>query len=178
MEFKKGDKVLVEATVLVADKYGWKCKVKSEDTDFWADMDMMRPLDGGRDITAYRIGMNDSWKAAEKICSCSGFSPEELEEIFDTHNITSIFRDFSASEAVAKIAEWEELQKPQEEEIQVGEIVQSIAGCRCVVTKAGEEECSVVFDDGSAGKLPRRALTKTGRQIDITSWLRQIGGDE
>lgn len=62
----------------------------------------------------YERGLNDAWECARKFVlskTCGGLELYEIEKIFDTGNYLEIIKDFSASECIAKIKEYEEKQK-------------------------------------------------------------------
>jgi hypothetical protein len=125
---------------------------------------------------AYNTGLNDAWELAKKICvgkydDYHSFSPKELVSVFDTTDLLHIF-NLTPQEALAKLKAYEEAQ------IEVGDVV-----------KYGNTEyvvCSI-FEDFSAHKpnycgvdrkgrwLGENNVTKTGKHIDISSILEQIG---
>lgn len=64
--------------------------------------------------TAYDKGLADAWDAARKIiCEVKygGFTREEIQEIFGETYASDIMVKFTASEAIAKIREYEGKQK-------------------------------------------------------------------
>lgn len=63
----------------------------------------------------YEKGLDEAWKSARKICTNWCISDRSLAEIFGKgHTIDDIMRLNSASEAIAKIKEYEEKQKQEE----------------------------------------------------------------
>lgn len=69
----------------------------------------------------YERGLNDAWECAKKIVTSDGLNLNELEKIFEFHSPDVIFGKFSASEAIAKIKEYEDQQRPTNDEIHVGD---------------------------------------------------------
>ena len=66
-------------------------------------------------IDTYDAGLDDAWECARKICTNWCISDACLAEIFGKgHTIDDIMRLNSASEAIAKIKEWEEKKKQEE----------------------------------------------------------------
>ena len=73
-----------------------------------------------------------------------------------------------------KYTEW----KNEKEEIKDGDILEGIYdnNVKCVVTNLYTDNTAyLVFDDGTAGVYELDNLKKTGRHIDIDSFLKQIG---
>lgn len=116
----------------------------------------------------YAKGLNDAWKCAKKItCNVSlgGYSTCILREIFDTARIGDMFLNFSASEAIAKINEYEEKQK-QANEIKVGDEVvdgEVFNSGKGIVTFVSPVILYVLWYDGSTGRRKLTDVKKTGR---------------
>ena len=122
---------------------------------------------------AFDRGCNAAWKLAKKIAleNDSGFSIDELEEIFETQYLSEIL-DLTYTEAAAKIAEWER----KKEEICVGDVVELGEHCG-VVVGVGEVYVKGFTSDWTPFQWMKQSCTKTGRHIDIASMLAQIGGE-
>ena len=132
-------------------------------------------LHGGR-----IAGQNEAWELARKI-TCQpingGFNRSEFEEIFGDSYISDIFKKYTYYEAAAKVAEWEKAK----EEIKDGDVLEGIYDntLKCVVTNLYTDNIAyLVFDDGTAGFHELDNFKKTGRHIDIDSFLKQIGGEK
>ena len=72
---------------------------------------------------AYARGLDDAWDAARKICVSEpngGLSHDELVSIFGTCSFNKISKYNAASEAIAKIRQYEEQKKAEEAELKVG----------------------------------------------------------
>lgn len=68
---------------------------------------------------SYKRGLDDAWECMEKICAeviDGGLDSNTLKQIFGTAIIVNIFKTNSASEAIAKLKEYEE--KQAEEQIE------------------------------------------------------------
>lgn len=94
------------------------------------------------DKSSYDKGLADAWEAARKIVmyeTDGGLRVEETEKIFGTLLCGNIFKDFDASEAIAKIKTYEEEQQKIEQEIKVGDEI--------VYQYNDREKTGVVYDD-------------------------------
>ena len=120
-------------------------------------------------------GHSEAWELARKIAVIpknGGYGGSKLIEIFNTALIDEIF-NLTYSEATAKVAEWEKAK----EEIKVGDVVSHEEKYGVVIS-----EGTICFrgftDDGTPFEWYKERCTKTGRHIDIDSFLKQIGGEE
>ena len=133
------------------------------------------------DIESAKItGQNEAWELARKI-TCQpingGFNRSEFEEIFGDSYISDIFKKYTYYEAAAKVAKWEKAK----EEIKDGDILEGIYdnNLKCIVTNLYTDNIAyLMFDDGTAGFHELDNFKKTGRHIDIDSFLKQIGGEK
>ena len=121
---------------------------------------------------AFDRGCNEAWELARKIAVVpkeGGCTGRELFEIFNTATISKIF-SLTYSEAAAKVEAWEKAK----EEIKVGDVVSHEEKYGVVIS-----EGTICFrgftDDGTPFEWYKERCTKTGRHIDIGSFLRQIG---
>ena len=119
-------------------------------------------------------GHSEAWELARKIAVIpknGGYGGSKLIEIFNTALIDEIF-NLTYSEAAAKVAEWEKVK-----EIKVGDIVSHEEKYGVVIS-----EGTICFrgftDDGTPFEWYKERCTKTGRHIDIDSFLKQIGGGQ
>ena len=119
-------------------------------------------------------GHSEAWDLARKITVIpkdGGYGGSKLIEIFNTALIEEIF-NLTYSEAAAKVAEWEKAK----EEIKVGDVVSHEEKYGVVIS-----EGTICFrgftDDGTPFEWYKERCTKTGRHIDIDSFLKQIGGN-
>lgn len=127
-------------------------------------------------------GQKEAWELARKIVSDiyhGGYNSDELKEIFGYFLYQNIWEDNTYPEAAAKVAQWEKAK----EEIKVGDVYKSLSG-NFVVCGIDREKDMVkaLWDDLSVGKIYlyeiKEQYTKTGRHIDIDSFLKQIGGEQ
>ena len=122
-------------------------------------------------------GAESAWELARKIAVIpknGGYGGSKLIEIFNTALIDEIL-NLTYPFAAAKVAEWEKAK----EEIKVGDVFEFTSGGKAVVMKVYEDgEVALFFPDGGCGIYePDESWHKTGRHIDIDSFLKQIGGN-
>ena len=119
-------------------------------------------------------GHSEAWELARKIASTAGgLSSSELVEIFNAFLPRDILSNNTYPEAAAKVAQWEKAK----EEIKVGDVVNHEEKYGVVIS-----EGTICFrgftDDGTPFEWYKERCTKTGRHIDIDSFLKQIGGGD
>ena len=117
-------------------------------------------------------GQNEAWELARKIAVIpkdGGYGGSKLIEIFNTALNNEIF-NLTYPEAAAKVAEWEKAK----EEIKVGDVV-SREGLYGVVKSVSDDWLNGITASGISFQWLKRKCTKTGRHIDIDSFLKQIG---
>ena len=118
-------------------------------------------------------GAETAWELARKIVlggkDC--YSCEDLKKIFDYGYSQAVMRHYTYLEAAAKVVEWEKAK-----EIKVGDVVSHEEKYGVVIS-----EGTICFrgftDDGTPFEWYKERCTKTGRHIDIDSFLKQIGGN-
>ena len=163
MKYKIGDEVLVKAKIITGVRRYFGVDI--EDNRFDVCEDDIIPVP---DMTA-----EEAWKILSKILlypANGGYSEKELEEIFGT---TEHLWELQPQEAKAKIDAWE-----AEKEIKVGDVVER-DGDIGVVTNIFEDGFSnVLLENVETRVYQLIRLKKTGRRIDITGLLNQIGGNE
>lgn len=124
---------------------------------------------------AFDRGCNAAWELARKIAVIpkdGGYGGSKLIEIFNTALNNEIF-NLTYPEAAAKVAEWEKAK----EENKVGDIVSDGLGSIALVIRNAGGMLYLVFSDGSCGRHEPESWHKTGRHIDIDSFLKQIRGE-
>ena len=126
-------------------------------------------------------GQNEAWELARKI-TCQpingGFNRSEFEKIFGYGYISDIFEKYKYTEAATKVAEWEKTKAKIL--VKAGDVLENIydSNVKCIVTNLyPNNRAYLVFDDGTAGMNELNNFKKTGRHIDIDSFLKQIGGN-
>ena len=117
----------------------------------------------------YNKGLNDAWELAIKIID--DMSEAERYEIFGCRYDTDVMKCITPQEALAKLKAYEEQSK-----IEVGDVF-LIYGEEAVVTRVVDEHANILFGDGVTNNMPVKDLLgdKTGKHIDIKSFLEQIG---
>ena len=120
-------------------------------------------------------GAETAWELVRKIFD---METNDIEDIFikeDAWNLGTVLNNYTYQEAAAKVAEWEKAK----EEIKVGDVFEFTSGGKAVVMKVYEDgEVALFFPDGGCGIYePGESWHKTGRHIDVDSFLKQIGGN-
>ena len=129
----------------------------------------------------YQKGLGDAWEAARKIANMwTRIDNDELLAIFGIterighSTIRSMFEKQTANEAMLELEAYEEKQKA-EDEIKVGDEVETKDGKRFVVTTFGSgfhgDIAVGVCADGLGLGVDLKKLRKTGRHFDIKSIL-------
>lgn len=115
-------------------------------------------------------GQNEAWELVRKIFD---METNDIEDIFikeDAWNLGTVLNNYTYQEAAAKVEAWEKAK----EEIKVGDVVSHEEKYGVVIS-----EGTICFrgftDDGTPFEWYKERCTKTGRHIDIGSFLRQIG---
>ena len=121
---------------------------------------------------AFNQGTEAAWELARKIVIQNGYSSCDLYEIFGTSDLQHVLENYTYPEAAAKVAEWEKAK----EEIKVGDVV-SREGLYGVVKSVSDDWLNGITASGISFQWLKRKCTKTGRHIDINSFLKQIGGE-
>lgn len=132
---------------------------------------------------AYEKGLADAWEAARKIVmyeADGGLRTETTEKIFGTLLCGNIFKDFDASEAIAKIKDYEEKQN----EIKVGdEVVEnddiSKRGVVTYINLTGSGNMyNVLWDDGQSCGYYKKGIKKTDRHFpQVKELLKAMKGE-
>ena len=125
-------------------------------------------------------GQNEAWELVRKIFD---METNDIEDIFikeDAWNLGTVLNNYTYQEAAAKVAEWEKAK----EEVKVGDVYMSRVGNYFVTYDIDHEKgiAKILWSDlsNSARELDdiKEYYIKTGRHIDIDSFLKQIGGEE
>ena len=125
--------------------------------------------------SAREEGQEEAWELARKIFD---METNDIEDIFikeDAWNLGTVLNNYTYQEAAAKVAEWEKIK-----EIKVGDIVKTHEGNDndlCVLCMSTDKKYYNAVDGYGAVyyMLTKEMITKTGRHIDIDSFLKQIG---
>lgn len=124
-------------------------------------------------------GHSEAWELARKIASTAGgLSSSELVEIFNAFLPRDILSENTYPEAAAKVEAWEK----GKEGIKKGDVVVPRIGSApeilvlCVIN--GKMTGISIPNGGTFVERDASKYTKTGRHIDIDSFLKQIGGEQ
>ena len=128
---------------------------------------------------AFNQGTEAAWELARKIVIQDGYSSYDLYEIFGCSDLQHVLENYTYPEAAKKVAEWEKTK----EEIKVGDIVRIHEGNDddlCILYVSTDKKYYNAVDKYGAvyNMLTKGMITKTGRHIDIDSFLKQIGGEQ
>lgn len=131
---------------------------------------------------AFNQGTEAAWELARKIIlrqSQGGMNDEDYKGAFGSGvSETYVIKNYTYQEAAAKVAEWERAK----EEVKVGDVFQDDDGNNAIVTSIKGNMVYYMWDDGDTGsgfaEDVKKHFTKTGRHIDIDSFLKQIGGEQ
>ena len=174
-KYKVGDKVVMEITD--------KVEVMEEPNYILSDATVVNQgyIDKAAEPLSTYIeqaraeGQNEAWELAKKIVLQpinGGYKRSEFEEIFGCGYISDIFEKYTYPEAATKVSQWEKAK----EEIKVGDVVSHEEKYGVVISEG--IICFRGFtDDGTPFEWYKERCTKTGRHIDIDSFLKQIGGN-
>lgn len=133
---------------------------------------------------AYNNGLNDAWECAKDIATDTGLNYKELEEIFGYTAMNTIFGNFSASEAITKIKEYEEKKAERnaspDNELHIGDEVYMIdKKHKSVVTSLLDNgrKVNLLCTSGNYIVAEISVLHKTGRRFAIDEVLRELKGE-
>ncbi|WP_303820941.1 hypothetical protein [Ruminococcus flavefaciens] len=130
-----------------------------------------------RDDEAYQRGLDEAWKAAEKVLMLES---EELKEIFDVIYEEEVFGNFTPAKAIEKLRAYEE-QKKAEDEIKVGDEVERNGITEGVITRIRTDDdwFQVMQSNGSSYGTQKSNLKKTGRHFpQVAELLAALGEGE
>ena len=113
----------------------------------------------------YQQGLSDAWDAARKVSQVRKYGGygDCLEEVFGRHRVPWDVFDYSASECIEKIRQYE---RGKEEQIQVGDEIETPSGLKgYVVNFTDDELVHYVSSEGRFGTIGMSAVSKTGRHF-------------
>ena len=183
MKYKQGEKMIVEIAEVKENSYvlnrigevePMETKIRrqaAEITRLLAENEKLKEEYN----QAFNQGTEAAWELVRKIFD---MEINDIEDIFikeDAWDLGTVLNNYTYQEAAAKVAEWER----QKEEIKAGDVFEFTSGGKAVVMKVYEDgEVALFFPDGGCGIYePHESWHKTGRHIDIDSFLKQIGGN-
>lgn len=119
---------------------------------------------------AFDRGCNVAWELARKINDMDIYDTEEIFIEAGAFHLGNVLENYTYPEAAAKVEAWEKAK----EEIKVGDVV-SREGLYGVVKSVSDDWLNGITASGISFQWLKRKCTKTGRHIDIDSFLKQIG---
>ena len=130
-------------------------------------------------MEGYQKGLSDAWDAARKIClnECDGgMTPTEVNKIFGVGFYRDALLEYSASEAIEKIRQYEQ----EKEEIQLWNEVINGRNFKGTVTGIEDNGMLTIFcQDGTWIRSHARYWKKTGRHFpEIAEVLKKMKGGE
>lgn len=119
----------------------------------------------------YEDGLNDAWELARDIITLPNSENKSLtwvrHNVFRTDALFDLIMNYSASEIIEKIKEYEE--------IKVGDEVVNVKGKKSVVVQVEGLVITIVESDGIVGRWSKEDFQKTGRHYtQIEEVLNQI----
>lgn len=135
-----------------------------------------RGLHEGNDIgykDGVKDGRNEAWEAAKKLFSTMAES--DIEKAFPTEWNNGGFKalmNLQPQEAIERLKAYED------DKIKRGDIVNVKGSCNDdllgVVTKVWEDNCYIMWGDGSGGAWSKDSVVKTGKHIDVDKFFEEI----
>ena len=174
-KYKVGDKVVL--TVTSTNEMGClPCYVLNDDLILSKqDIDKYTEPLSTYTEQARADGAETAWELVRKIFD---METNDIEDIFikeDAWNLGTVLNNYTYQEAATKVSQWEKAK----EEIKVGDIFQDNDGNNAIVTSIKGNTVYYMWDDGDTrsgfAEDVKKHFTKTGRHIDIDSFLKQIG---
>ena len=181
-KYKVGDKIVLTISDVNEKVYYPHYEFNNNNSNLWISSTdkYSEPLSAYIE-QARAKGQNEAWELARKIIlppSKGGMSSDDYIAIFGSCiSEAYLMKNYTYSEASAKVAEWEE----GKEEIKVGDVVKhNETEYTGIVTRVSEhmDKITIIFKDGSSESYDSSMFHKTGRHIDIDGFLNQIGGEE
>ena len=128
---------------------------------------------------AFNQGAEAAWELARKINDMDIYDTEEIFIETGAFHLGNVLENYTYPEAAAKVTEWEKAK----EEIKRGDIVRIHEGNDddlCILCVSTDKKYYNAVDEYGAvyNMLTKGMITKTGRHIDVDSFLKQIGGNE
>ena len=124
---------------------------------------------------AFNQGAEAAWELARKINDMDIYDTEEIFIEAGAFHLGNVLENYTYPEAAAKVEEWENAK----EEIKVGDVVKIREGNNndlCVLCMSTDKKYYNAVDGYGAVYylLTKEMIAKTGRHIDIDSFLKQI----
>ena len=127
---------------------------------------------------AFNQGAEAAWELARKINDMDIYDTEEIFIEAGAFHLGNVLENYTYPEAAAKVAEWEKAK----EEIEVGDVIRinEDSDFYGLVININPESriAFVVSENRSLSFISLECCIKTGRHIDVDSFLKQIGGEQ
>ena len=126
----------------------------------------------------FNQGAEAAWELARKINDMDIYDTEEIFIEVGAFHLGNVLENYTYPEAAAKVAEWEK----RKEEINIGDVIRinednDFYGL--VININPESRIAfVVSENRSLSFISLECCIKTGRHIDVDSFLKQIRGEE
>ena len=143
------------------------------------DSEYQRGLSDGNDIgykDGVKDGQNEAWEVAKKLFSTMAES--DIEKAFPIEWNSGGFKalmNLQPQEAIERLKSYED------DKIKRGDIVNVKGSCNDdllgVVTKVWEDNCYIMWGDGSGGAWCKNSVVKTGKHIDVDKFLGGLSSD-
>ena len=140
------------------------------------DSEYQRGLSEGNDIgykDGVKDGQNEAWECAKKLFSTMAES--DIERAFPIEWNSGGFKalmNLQPQEAIERLKSYED------NKIKRGDIVNVKGSCNDdllgVVTKVWEDNCYIMWGDGSGGAWSKDSVVKTGKHIDVDKFFEEI----
>jgi hypothetical protein len=129
-------------------------------------------LDAEHD-SEYQRGLDDAWECAKKLFSTMAESDIEKAFPFEWNNGGfNALMNLQPQEAIERLKSYED------DKIKRGDIVNVKGSCNDdllgVVTKVWEDNCYIMWGDGSGGAWSKDSVVKTGKHIDVDKFFEEI----
>ena len=126
----------------------------------------------------FNQGAEAAWELARKINDMDIYDTEEIFIEAGAFHLGNVLENYTYPEAAAKVAEWEKAK----EEIEVGDVIRinEDSDFYGLVININPESriAFVVSENRSLSFISLECCIKTGRHIDVDSFLKQIGGEQ
>ena len=127
---------------------------------------------------AFNQGAEAAWELARKINDMDIYDTEEIFIEVGAFHLGNVLENYTYPEAAAKVVEWEKAK----EEIKVGDVIRinEDSDFYGLVININPESriAFVVSENRSLSLISLECCIKTGRHIDVDSFLKQIGGEQ
>lgn len=127
---------------------------------------------------AFNQGAEAAWELARKINDMDIYDTEEIFIEAGAFHLGNVLENYTYPEAAAKVTEWEKAK----EEIKVGDVIRinEDSDFYGLVININPESriAFVVSENRSLSFISLECCIKTGRHIDVDSFLKQIGGQK